>query len=138
MTVVSGSGPASKSVRAARCVAGQSRSPTRSTAGTSSGWNKSTVRSTRGSPNDERSCCGEVSRPPAASQVVAVFGFFVVTLDALVVNVALPCASDLISALIAHRETFVDGMRISLLIAALLLLVTTMASLQLKTQEISR
>ena len=41
-------------------------------------------------------------------------------------------------ALIAHRETFVDGMRISLLIAALLLLVTTVASLQLKTQEISR
>jgi DHA2 family methylenomycin A resistance protein-like MFS transporter len=35
-------------------------------------------------------------------------------------------------ALVAHRETFLDGMRVSLLIAALLLLATTAASLQLR------
>jgi MFS transporter, DHA2 family, methylenomycin A resistance protein len=35
-------------------------------------------------------------------------------------------------ALVAHRETFLDGLRVSLLIAALLLLATTAASLQLR------
>ena len=35
-------------------------------------------------------------------------------------------------ALVAHRESFAGGMQLSLLIAAILLLVTTAASLQLK------
>ncbi len=35
-------------------------------------------------------------------------------------------------ALAAHRETFVQGMQVSLVIAAVLLLATAMATLQLK------
>jgi DHA2 family methylenomycin A resistance protein-like MFS transporter len=35
-------------------------------------------------------------------------------------------------ALVAHREAFVDGMRASLLMAAVLLLITTAASLRLR------
>jgi DHA2 family methylenomycin A resistance protein-like MFS transporter len=39
-------------------------------------------------------------------------------------------------ALVAHRETFAQGMQVSLLIAAVLLLVTGAASLQLKPNEV--
>jgi DHA2 family methylenomycin A resistance protein-like MFS transporter len=41
-------------------------------------------------------------------------------------------------ALVAHRETFVQGMQVSLVSAALLLLATTAASLQLTTKETHR
>ena len=39
-------------------------------------------------------------------------------------------------ALVAHRETFVQGMQVSLVIAAVLLLATAVASLQLKPKEV--
>jgi len=39
-------------------------------------------------------------------------------------------------ALVANPETFLDGLRISLVIAAMLLLATTVASLQLRTKEV--
>ncbi|HEU5368866.1 MAG TPA: MFS transporter [Ktedonobacterales bacterium] len=40
-------------------------------------------------------------------------------------------------ALVAHRETFLQGLEVSLVIAALLLLVTAMASLSLKVHHVS-
>jgi DHA2 family methylenomycin A resistance protein-like MFS transporter len=39
-------------------------------------------------------------------------------------------------ALVAHRETFVQGLQVSLVIAALLLVVTALASLQLEPKEV--
>jgi len=39
-------------------------------------------------------------------------------------------------ALVAHRETFVAGMQISLVIAAVLLLVTALGSLQLRPKGV--
>ena len=39
-------------------------------------------------------------------------------------------------ALVANPGTFLDGLRISLVIAAVLLLVTTVASLQLRPNEV--
>jgi hypothetical protein len=71
---------------------------------------------------------------------VAVLGFFVVTLDGERGAQHLPPARrraggrGLRRALVAHRETFVQGMQVSLVIAALLLLATTAASLRLRAK----
>jgi DHA2 family methylenomycin A resistance protein-like MFS transporter len=91
------------------------------------------------------------ARGPGAAPAMAVLGLFVVTLDALVVSVALPAIGHdlgggitgqggaegfseplVLGALVANPSTFVSGLQVSLVMAAVLLLGTAVASLQVR------
>jgi protein-S-isoprenylcysteine O-methyltransferase Ste14 len=83
---------------------------------------------------DEQPRRGDVARlrgvGASAALAVAALGVFVVTLDALVVNVALPSIGRDLGEGITGLQWVVDGY--TLMFAALLLLVTAAASLLLK------
>ena len=66
---------------------------------------------------------------PRLSLAVALLGFFVITLDALVVNVALPAIRQDLGGGITGQQWVVDGY--TLLFAALLLVAAMVASLTL-------